>query len=172
MQNAEGVFVANLLCYSSGEEEAIHVLDGEDCALQFLHDLDDLVNVPDSDEVVDGYDALTRTVYEFHGCIYHGCPTCFPRRWLCMSWPRRARKYATWMSPPFYPWVNKNCPYPIRRSSLNPSTNPWGCILVSPPSTFFHLLVCFTLSCPCVAVTNSSFLCVVSVSRRSRPNPC
>ena len=40
MQSAEGVFAANLLCYSSAEEEAIHVLDGEDCALQFLHDLD------------------------------------------------------------------------------------------------------------------------------------
>ena len=34
MQNAEGVFVANLLCYSSSEEMTIHVLDGEDCALQ------------------------------------------------------------------------------------------------------------------------------------------
>ena len=50
MQNAEGVFVANLLCYSSTEEETIHVLEGEDCALQFLHDLDDLVNVPDMDQ--------------------------------------------------------------------------------------------------------------------------
>ena len=30
--------------------------------------------------VVDGYDALTSTVYEFHECLYHGCPTCFPMR--------------------------------------------------------------------------------------------
>ena len=29
---------------------------------------------------VDGYDALIRTVYEFHGCPYHGCPTCYPMR--------------------------------------------------------------------------------------------
>ena len=50
MQNAEGVFVANLLCHSSSEEETIHVLEGEDCALQFLHDLDDLVDVPDRDQ--------------------------------------------------------------------------------------------------------------------------
>ena len=50
MQNAEGVFVANLLCYSSSEETTIHVWDGEDCALQFLRDLDDLVHVPDSEE--------------------------------------------------------------------------------------------------------------------------
>ena len=50
MQNAEGVFVANLLRYSSAEEETIHVLDGEDCALQFLQDLDHLVDVPDSDQ--------------------------------------------------------------------------------------------------------------------------
>ncbi|CAH3144899.1 unnamed protein product, partial [Porites lobata] len=47
MQNAEGVFVANLLCYSSSAETTIHVLDGEDCALQFLRDLDDLTDVPD-----------------------------------------------------------------------------------------------------------------------------
>ena len=46
MQNAEGVFVANL-CYSSSEETTIHVLYGEDCALQFLRDLDDLTDIPD-----------------------------------------------------------------------------------------------------------------------------
>ena len=49
MQNAEGVFVANLLCYSSSEEMTVHVLDGEDCALQFLHDLDDLTDIPDNE---------------------------------------------------------------------------------------------------------------------------
>ena len=48
MQNA-GVFVANLLCYSSSEETTIHVLDGEDCALQFLRELDDLTDIPDSE---------------------------------------------------------------------------------------------------------------------------
>ena len=50
MQNAEGVFVANLLRYSSSEEATIHVLDGEDCALQFLQVLDDLTEVPDRDQ--------------------------------------------------------------------------------------------------------------------------
>ena len=50
MQNAEGVFVANLLCYSSSEDTTIHVLDGEDCAQQFLHDLDDLTDVPDRED--------------------------------------------------------------------------------------------------------------------------
>ena len=29
---------------------------------------------------VDGYDPLTRTAYEFHGCLYHGCPRCYPNR--------------------------------------------------------------------------------------------
>ena len=29
---------------------------------------------------VDGYDATTNTVYEFHGCFYHGCVTHFPNR--------------------------------------------------------------------------------------------
>ena len=46
MQNAEGVFVTNLLCYSSAEEETIHVLEGENCTLQFLHGFDALVVVP------------------------------------------------------------------------------------------------------------------------------
>ena len=27
---------------------------------------------------VDGYDAQTKTVYEFHGCEFHGCPKCKP----------------------------------------------------------------------------------------------
>ena len=49
MQN-EGVFVANLLCYSSSEEEVIRTLYGEDCVLQFLQDLDDLAEVPDSEQ--------------------------------------------------------------------------------------------------------------------------
>ena len=49
MQNAEGVFVANLLCYSSSEEEDIHVLDGEDCTLRFLEEMDELADVQDSD---------------------------------------------------------------------------------------------------------------------------
>jgi len=29
---------------------------------------------------VDGYDTTTNTVYEFHGCFYHGCITHFPNR--------------------------------------------------------------------------------------------
>ena len=45
MQNYEGVFVPNLLCYSSSKEEDIHVLDGEECVLNFLHELDDLTEV-------------------------------------------------------------------------------------------------------------------------------
>ena len=40
------VFVANLLCYSSAEEETVYVLVGEDCTLQFLHALDALVVIP------------------------------------------------------------------------------------------------------------------------------
>ena len=35
---------------------------------------------------VDGYDPLTRTVYKFHGCLYHGCPRCYPNM--------RAKRYA------------------------------------------------------------------------------
>ena len=33
---------------------------------------------PDS-YFVDGFDPVTQTVYEFHGCRWHGCRSCFPR---------------------------------------------------------------------------------------------
>ena len=36
---------------------------------------------------VDRYDPVTRTIYEFHGCLYHGCPLCYPNR--------QAKNYAT-----------------------------------------------------------------------------
>ena len=49
MQDHERVFIPNLLCYSSSEEEEIHVLHGEDCSLQFLEELDELADVEDSD---------------------------------------------------------------------------------------------------------------------------
>ena len=29
---------------------------------------------------VDGYCQATNTVYEFHGCFWHGCPRCYPNR--------------------------------------------------------------------------------------------
>jgi len=31
-----------------------------------------------TDRYVDGYCAMTKTVYQFLGCYYHGCPKCFP----------------------------------------------------------------------------------------------
>ena len=49
-QNEENVFIPNLLCYSSAEEDTIHALDGEDCVLRFLQDLDDLAEEPDSEQ--------------------------------------------------------------------------------------------------------------------------
>ena len=49
-QNEENVFVANLLCYATGEEEEIHVIDGDQCVLNFLQELDDLAEVPDSEQ--------------------------------------------------------------------------------------------------------------------------
>ena len=35
---------------------------------------------PGQSFLVDGYDTTTKTVYGFHGCLWHGCPLCFPRR--------------------------------------------------------------------------------------------
>lgn len=34
--------------------------------------------IPGTRYKVDGYCASTNTVFEYHGCIWHGCPTCFP----------------------------------------------------------------------------------------------
>ena len=31
-------------------------------------------------EFVDGWDELTNTAYEFMGCLWHGCPACYPHR--------------------------------------------------------------------------------------------
>ena len=36
--------------------------------------------IPDTHYTVDGYDATTHTVYEFHGCYWQGCPRCHPQR--------------------------------------------------------------------------------------------
>jgi len=36
--------------------------------------------IPGLGYFVDGYCQDTNTVYEFHGCIWHGCPHCYPNR--------------------------------------------------------------------------------------------
>lgn len=36
--------------------------------------------IPNSRYTVDGYDEETNTVYEFQGCFWHGCRTCYPNR--------------------------------------------------------------------------------------------
>ena len=36
--------------------------------------------IPGTDIHVDGYCPYTHTVYEFQGCFWHGCPTCYPNR--------------------------------------------------------------------------------------------
>lgn len=41
--------------------------------------------IPHSRYTVDGYDAETNTVYEFEGCFWHGCPTCYPNHSECHS---------------------------------------------------------------------------------------
>ena len=43
--------------------------------------------------LVYGYDATTRTAYEFNGCFYHGCPRCFPRQRYKVSVRRGDRTF-------------------------------------------------------------------------------
>jgi len=38
------------------------------------------VRIPGVGFFVDGYCQDTKTVYEFHGCFWHGCPHCYPNR--------------------------------------------------------------------------------------------
>lgn len=34
----------------------------------------DEYRIPGTNYRADGYDETSRTIYEFHGCVYHGCP--------------------------------------------------------------------------------------------------
>ena len=36
--------------------------------------------IPGTRYTVDGFHPSTNTVYEFRGCYWHGCPTCYPQR--------------------------------------------------------------------------------------------
>ena len=36
------------------------------------------ITTPASTYFVDGFDPSTQTIYEFHGCYWHACPTCHP----------------------------------------------------------------------------------------------
>ena len=47
--------------------------------LQHVHNAGEF-RVPGTPFTVDGFHPETGTVYEFHGCFWHGCPTCYPRR--------------------------------------------------------------------------------------------
>ena len=35
-------------------------------------------SLPGTRYKLDGYCQETNTAYEFHGCVFHGCPTCYP----------------------------------------------------------------------------------------------
>lgn len=41
---------------------------------------------------VDGFDPTAHTIYEFHGCLWHGCPKCKPYKRQLKTWhhPDRA----------------------------------------------------------------------------------
>lgn len=44
---------------------------------------------------VDGYDEVKNTVYEFHGCYWHGCPICYTDRVTDIHPHHLDRTYAT-----------------------------------------------------------------------------
>ncbi|XP_067026753.1 uncharacterized protein [Acropora muricata] len=48
--------------------------------LRHAHNGGEVRPLPDRRYTVDGFDVMTQTVYEFDGCFWTGCPTCFPQR--------------------------------------------------------------------------------------------
>ena len=48
--------------------------------LRHAHNGSEVRPLPDRRYTVDGFDAMTQTIYAFDGCFWHGCPTCFPQR--------------------------------------------------------------------------------------------
>ena len=44
--------------------------------------------VPGTNYRLDGYCEATNTAYEFHGCPYHGCKTCYPEDRVSTKHPR------------------------------------------------------------------------------------
>ena len=51
--------------------------------VRFSRDGEVKVLTPAQAYFVDGFDQETRTVYEFHGCWYHGCKWCFKKKERC-----------------------------------------------------------------------------------------
>ena len=41
---------------------------------------------------VDGYNRETKTVFQYHGCRYHGCPKCYPNREEVLAGGKTAEK--------------------------------------------------------------------------------
>ena len=71
----------------TSSNEAIELLEFENSKLggmgRIRHKRNSLngevkVPTPAQDYFVDGFNAETRTVYEYQGCLYHGCKQCFP----------------------------------------------------------------------------------------------
>lgn len=49
------------------------------------------VSLPGTRHKLDGFCVSTNTAYEYHGCIFHGCPTCFPNDRDTIKHPRTAQ---------------------------------------------------------------------------------
>ena len=45
--------------------------------IQHAHSSDGEYRIPGTQYRADGYDADSKTVYEFNGCLYHGCSKCY-----------------------------------------------------------------------------------------------
>ena len=61
-------------------EHQLNQSGGEDRIAHADNTGESRIQVGQSQIYVDGFDFQTQTVYEFNGCFYHGCPTCFPKR--------------------------------------------------------------------------------------------
>ena len=55
-------------------------LHWEDSKLRMIQHARNKREYPNTNYTVDGYDEVTKTVFEFQGCFWHGCRTCYPNR--------------------------------------------------------------------------------------------
>lgn len=46
------------------------------------------VSLPGTKYRLDGYCEKSNTAFEFHGCLWHGCPQCYPNRRQQTKLPR------------------------------------------------------------------------------------
>ena len=73
-ENTIGVLGDNYIKSSNEEFEWIDYLRSQGISIQ---EQQHKINTSYSNYIVDGYDPITNTIYEYNGCYFHGCKSCY-----------------------------------------------------------------------------------------------